>query len=194
MHVVLLALCLFASTAIATHPDSSLSPPSAVARPKSGGIRLTYGLGGGSFGLAGAGRLLVVPPGTPWRVGVQGTAMSELALFISPNENMGALHVVAARELVSTGPASVLLFGGLGGASWERRGQRLGPDPDDPDSDSFGFTDEYESIKGRGPSVLAGIDLGLSFRRIVGASLQLGAEAGGANSVYLLLQADVGSW
>lgn len=168
--------------------EAAQEPP----RIRDGGFRLSAGLGGGGFGVVGATRLLVVLPGTAWRVGVQGTGMSEINLSKHPNENVGSFHVVAARELVPTGPNSVLIFGGLGMASLERRGrfvQSVG-------SESFGSSDDayYESIEDDRPSALLGIDLGASLRRILGVSLQIGAELGAANAGFMLVQADLGAW
>lgn len=119
--------------------------------------------------------------------------MSELALFINPNEEVGALHVVAARELVVSRSSSALLFAGLGFASLERRGQLL----ESEGSEAVGFfadAAEYESIQEDLPSVLMGVDAGVSFRRKVGISIQVGAELGASNSIYWMVQADLGSW
>lgn len=168
--------------------EAAHEPP----RIRDGGFRLSAGLGGGGFGLVGATRLLVVLPGTAWRVGVQGTAMHEINLSKYPNENVGSFHVLAARELVPTGPNSVLVFGGLGMASLERRGQFL----ETVESESFGSPDDshYESIEDDRPTALLGIDLGASLRRILGVSLQIGAELGAANAGFMLVQADIGAW
>lgn len=180
----------FATAGATSGPDSARGASPSIGKPNSG-LRLTAGLGAGSFGLAVAGRLLVVPPSTPWRFGAQGTGMGEVRLFVTPNENLGALHLIAARELVPSGPTSAQVVVGLGGASVERRGKLL--KSDDSESAMFGV-DEYESIVETTPSVLVGVDFGISFRRKIGISTQLGAELGGSNSAYWLLQADVGSW
>jgi hypothetical protein len=189
---LLLAAFFLASAGPSGELDPAREAAQEAPRIRDGGFRLSAGAGGSGFGLVGATRLLVVLPGTSWRVGVQGTAMAEMSLSKHPNENVGSFHVVAARELVPSGPNSVLVFGGLGMASLERRGRYL----ETVESESFGSSDDehYESIKDDLPSVLAGVDLGASLRRILGVSLQIGGELGAANTVYMLAQADIGAW
>jgi len=184
MNALMAALLLLASAGSTGETDASAVGTTGAAGD--GGLRVTAGLGAGSFGLVGAGRLLIVPPSTPWRFGVQGTAMTDLELFVTPNENFGALHVVAARELVPSGSTSALVFAGVGGAAMERRGRQL---------PSKGLLEtRYESIHENLPSALVGVDLGLSFRRKIGISYHVGAEVGASNSFYWLLQFDIGSW
>jgi hypothetical protein len=192
MHALFLAAFILATAGYAAEPDTLPRAPLGLKKRDDVVLRMTAGIGAGSFGIVGAGRVLVAPTNTAWRFGLQGTAMAEIALFISPNENLGALHMIAARELVASGSGSAMLFAGLGFASLERRGQLLASK--DSESESLFCCTEYESIEENRPSVLLGGDIGASFRRMVGISLQVGAEVGASNSIYWMLQADVGSW
>jgi len=149
-------------------------------------LRISGGAGAGSFGLVAEGRILGGVEGSPWRFGVQVMGISELKLFTTPNENVSTLCFLVGKEMVPSGPLSFMLFGGGGFAASELRGKEI---------PSSGFiVDTYESKRSTDPALVVGVDLGVSFRRFVGASLQLGLHASRVTTTYGALQLDVGSW
>lgn len=148
-------------------------------------LRISGGAGVGAFGLLAEGRMLGGVEGSPWRFGVQAMGMSEVLLFVTPNENVTTICFVAGREMLPTGAMSITLFGGGGLAMSELRGKMIS---------SEWFHDTYESRRFTDPVLLAGADLSVSYRRIVGTSLQLGLHASRITTPYAAFQIDVGGW
>lgn len=148
-------------------------------------VRVSGGLGAGSFGLVAGGRILAGVGGSPWRYGVQAMGMSEMRLFVTPNENVSTLCFVVGRELVPTGAFSFTVFGGGGFAASELRGREIS---------SGWLASTYESERYSDPALLVGGDLSTSYRRHFGASLQFGVHASRVTTTYAVLQIDVGSW
>lgn len=148
-------------------------------------LRVSGGEGLGSFGFVVEGRVLGGVEGSPWRYGVQATGMVALELFTTPTENVGSVCFVAGKELVSSGPLSFMLFGGLGLAQTELHGR---------EESSVMFNTTYESVRTTDPVLLVGGDLGVSFRRTIGASIQFGVHVSRVTAAYTALQLDVGSW
>jgi hypothetical protein len=112
--------------------------------------------------------------------------MSESRWDVRPEESMSSMHLIAAREVVPSGPLSILFLGGIGGVSVKRRGQLL--------ATGEGGGDTYRLTRSSGASILAALDLGGSIQRRIGLSLQMGVEVGGSNAAYSLFQLDAGSW
>lgn len=185
MHPLVAILLAFAPVVFAQEAEGSTAPTIRAGSSPEGTIRLTAGLGGGSFGLVGVARGLFGAPSSDWRFGGQAMGMSELKLFTSPNEEVRSFHCLVGRELSPTGPFSAMLFAGLGMAASERRGKLL---------ESRMFNDTYETIHSTDPSLLAGMDVGLSYRRHFGLSLQLGAQVSHVTAAYMALQLDAGAW
>lgn len=153
--------------------------------PKGTLLRVSGGEGLGQFGFVVEGRVLGGVEGSPWRYGVQATGMVAFELFTTPAENVGSICFVAGKELVPSGPLSFMLFGGLGLAQTELHGR---------EESSVMFNTTYELIRTTDPVVLLGGDLGVSYHRHFGASIQFGAHVSRVTAAYAALQLDVGSW
>ena len=148
-------------------------------------VRLSAGAGGASDMMAVDMRILAGTSRMPVLVGLQATGFTDIELFVTPSESNSSVHAIVAREVWRGGPASVLLYGGAGRAEIVERGELV----------REGFLDtEYESITTESPSALIGIDCGISFRRVVGVSLQAGALLNARPAGFMLVQADLGRW
>lgn len=147
--------------------------------------RLSVGPAVGSVGLGGLYRGVVGQAGSAWRFGAQGMHLSELRLLGGPSENVGSFHLLAGRELSRSGSGSAMLLAGLGTAQSQLRGRLL---------DQGLMFESYEMVRHTDMSLLAGMDFGLSFRRNIGLSLQLGLQVSRVTTPYVALQLDAGAW
>ncbi len=181
-------IAMFLAIAPMVLAQEAVDPPASAFRPDSSpkaAVRFTAGLGGGTFGFVGVARGLFGQPASDWRFGGQAMGMSELKLFTSPNEEVRSFHCLVGRELSPSGPFSAMLFAGAGMAASRRRGRLL---------ENRMFDDTYESIHSADPSLLVGMDVGLSYRRHLGLSLQVGAQVSRVTAAYMTLQLDAGAW
>lgn len=157
-------------------------------------VRATGGVGAGSMGPAIDLRLLGGMESSSFRYGLQATAMQRVEitsnsqserLNVNGTDQVSSFNAVVGWELSPQGPYSVVVFLGPGVAN-SSMGSPHSPDSYRPSS--------AETIHSTDPSLLTGVDLGVSLWRHVGLSLQLGALASKESGVYALLQLDAGKW
>lgn len=169
-----------------------LATTSAADAPRA--FRLTAGAGIGDRGMPGAsGRFLTSACGSGLVLGAQGMYFEEFLTFKTPDESIGSGHLVAGWETVPEGPFSLLVLAGLGGERHVLRGGRLESE-DFYDQSSFFQIDHYEKRTGFGPSLLLGLDAGLSWRRRAGVSVFLGVQMAEISQPFFQAQVDLGRW
>jgi hypothetical protein len=183
MHHWLVFVLIFASMVLARDEETTPTPPPPTALSSIDVFRVSAGLGEGTFGWVGVVRGMIGLEGSDWRFGVQGLSMNETKLFTDPNEQVQSLLFLVGRELSIGGPVSATLFTGGGMAASERRGRVL--------EEGLVYT-TYESVHSIDPSVLAGVDVGVSSRRHFGLSLQLGVQVSRITAGYVALLVDAG--
>ena len=176
MGFLAIVLILGASICSAETPD----PGGTVVRASLGLPVLTNG---DLFGVDAA--LLVGSTGSPFRFGVQALSLTDIALFVTPNVELNAIHCVVGYELSRTGVFSAIVFGGAGMANWVQRGKLLS---------SSDWNETYEKQTGYGPSLLVGMNAGVSIYRHFGISLTGGVMANNGTTAFTNLQLDAGTW
>lgn len=181
----LVFVLIFAPMVLAQDQEIAPTPPPPTALSSIDAFRFSAGLGTGTFGWVWVLRGMVGLEGSDLRFGVQWLRMNEIKLFTDPNEQVGSLLFLVGRELSRTGPVSATLFAGGGMAASERRGRVL--------EEGLVYT-TYESVHSIDPSVLAGVDVGVSSRSDFGLSLQLGVQVSRITAGYVALQIDAGDW
>jgi hypothetical protein len=176
MRLFALFLILGASLCSAEAPDTA-SPV----------VRFSVGLpvltNADLFGVDAA--LLLGSTGSPIRFGVQAIALTDIAIFVSPNAELNAVHGVVGYELSRTGVFSAIAFGGAGMADWVQRGKLIS---------SMDWNQTYERETGYGPSLLVGINAGVSIYRHFGISMTSGLMVNRGPVAFANLQLDAGNW
>lgn len=152
--------------------------------------RFTVGIGISSYGLSRGGRGLLGKRSGQALYGFQASDLREIQLVSLgnhdyPDRSLTSFHVLAGWNVVPKGAVSWVWLGGLGASVAQ------GPikparnyEPSDPKQNQLATL----------PTAFLGMDLGGSFRRHVGLSLQAGAVVSRNVATYFMLQLDVGAW
>lgn len=148
-------------------------------------FRLTGGMGAGNNGILLEGRLLAGPRNSNLRFGVQGMRMEEIAILSPNSEDVSSWTGIVGWECVDSRSISVMPFAGGGVAEAHLKAGIK--------EQAFLVT-TYEMERFFGPTAICGIDLGISFDRHLGISLQAGALYSRFKAGYAALQIDLGAW
>lgn len=148
-------------------------------------VRISGGLGMGTFGTVAEGRILMGPKGTNLRFGAQFTQMEEIAILVSPSQDLSIWSVVVGWEFSDEPWLSVMPFAQTGVA----RGY-LARDT----KNRGGEFEVREMERAYNPVLMSGIDVGVSLDRSAGISMQVGGLFSRIRSGYAALQLDVGVW
>jgi hypothetical protein len=121
---------------------------------------------------------------SPWRFGGQYTWLIDDTYIMTPYKQVGAGHAWSGYEFSRTGPFSAMAYGGLGAAYWEKRWETY-------ESNNW---PTYKYPGSWTPSVLVGLDAGLSLWRHVGLSINAGTMIDDQFLLFATAQADIGNW
>ncbi|MBK8802129.1 MAG: hypothetical protein IPN71_08740 [Fibrobacteres bacterium] len=154
-------------------------------------LRLTGGIGISSYLLSSGGRVLTGKRGGHLVYGFQALDLREIPIGPQlggesyPDRALSSCHALVGADPLSGGAVSWLWLGGFGVS--------FAQGPMKP-ANNYEPSDRNVNKSTTLPTIFLGTDLGISFGRNVGLSLQAGAVVSRNVAKFFMLQLDVGTW